>query len=815
MAENAPWFRRLCLAGGVLIVALVALLPWWRHHAYLRDFYDYGLVMSGVGRIAGGERPYVDFVTPIQTGTFLFNGWAEKAGGGTFQGMTLGGAALIVLAAIGLAYLFARRWPAWLAVLAAGALVAMSASQHTIVWHNSIGALCVVAVAWMAALAPVARGRQWAWGAAIATLLFVGGINKLNAQLVALAVAAAWALRAAARGEATVGRTAATLALWILAGVVAPVAFELAWTRAPFAVWWHNVVALPFSSRAGDFGQALHAKFYLETHHNYYGALSVPWHGAVGVAVTFWFGVVAWRAARGWSERFWASAAAVFAFGAGAGLLATNYEIAWVAMAAWLGLIGALWVGFALPARGAAFVLGIVLPAGVLGVAGWESAWRGQRSQFGYSTAPRSEYRDGGAVHEEFAYLRGTRLPPSIAATMNEARIMRSRVPALLRGKIFYGPGLEWLERPWPTMHVRGLPLWMHAGTSYGPSEEKLLLDALRPDGVFDTILVSEVRDHWTEETRELLRTGYRKARLGPDWFLYRGVPAGTVSVDPLGFLSEFGGNVDSSLLRSTMKPLTQSDGRKFLGTSAGLGTLTLQAACYRVQVEAVIRRRDPQAAGPVRLRFGAFAMIGDELHERGTFDAELPAGEGEKVFVHVIDPGGVPMLFTVNVPPEWAGRIEAGWRAPRSLHTVDGPDEPPHLSAATRPVELAEAGMRLALLPEKAQGMTVFVRAPVGTDANGFVLSPGGEVWLRLRGGFPAITLTAQAAGPLNPAAQPVLRVFYYKGGRLEVLSQEAVHSAEPINLRAWSAEADGWIGVLLDPSEVVPSLRLRFSGL
>lgn len=801
----------LLLAVGMLL----ALLPWWRNHGYLRDFYDYGLVMSGVGRIAGGERPYVDFVTPIQTGTFLFNGWAEKAGDGTFQGMTFGAAMLIMLATIGLMLLFAQRWPAWLATVMAVALVTMSASQHTIIWHNSVGALCIVAVAWLGALAPVVRGRQWAWGAVIVLLLFMGGINKLNAQLVALAVAAAWALRAAVRREATAGRTAATLALWILAGVVAPVAFELAWTRAPFAVWWHNVVALPFSSRAGDFGEALHAKFYLRTQHVYYGPLTIPWHGALGLAATAWFGVCAWRAAPGWSDRFWALAAALFAAGAGAGLLATNYEIAWVAMAAWLGLLGALWVGFALPARGAAFAAGIVLPVVVLGVAGWESAWRGQRSQFGYSISARRDYRDGGTVHEQFAYLRGTMLPPEIAATLNEAVVLRARIPALQRTKVFYGPGLEWLERPWPTTHLRGLPLWMHGGTSYGPAEEKCLLEALRPGGAIETVFVSEPRDHWPAESGARLRESYRKDRVGNDWFVYRALPPGTISADLLAFRSEFGGNVDANQLLSTMKRLALSDGRRFIGTSAGVGTLTMKAASYRMQAEAVIRRRDPQATGPVRVRFGAFAMDGGNLFERGTFDAELPAGENEKLFSANIEPGGAPMQFTVTVPLEWTDRIEVGWRGPRLLHTVDGPETPPQLVPLARSAELAAPDLRAALLPEKARGMTVFVRPPVGSTPEGVVIHPGGEVWLRLKGGFPAIDLTVQAAGPLNSVVQPVLRVFYYKGGRFEIIAQQAVSGDGPITVRTWSAEADGWICLLLDANAAVPPLRVKIDSL
>ena len=73
------------------IGALLALVPWWRNHGYVRSFFDYGVAMGGVGRINDGQRPYVDFISPIQAGWYWLNSWAEKMGDGTFQAMTLGG----------------------------------------------------------------------------------------------------------------------------------------------------------------------------------------------------------------------------------------------------------------------------------------------------------------------------------------------------------------------------------------------------------------------------------------------------------------------------------------------------------------------------------------------------------------------------------------------------------------------------------------------------------------------------------------------------------------------------------------------------
>ena len=80
------------------MLGAVALLPWWRHHDYLRDFYDYGLVIAGAGLIEQGLRPYVDFATPIQAGYFGLSALVETWGGGTFLALTRGGA---VVGAVG------------------------------------------------------------------------------------------------------------------------------------------------------------------------------------------------------------------------------------------------------------------------------------------------------------------------------------------------------------------------------------------------------------------------------------------------------------------------------------------------------------------------------------------------------------------------------------------------------------------------------------------------------------------------------------------------------------------------------------------
>jgi hypothetical protein len=143
----------------VVVLAVVALLPWWRNHGYLRDLYDYGLVITANGHMNRGERPYVDFTTPIQAGFLGLNWLIEKAGGGTYAALTRGGAGLIVLSGLLLPLMLARRWPWWAALAVGAAITVGSVSQHTIVWHNSLGVFCLAVAVIAAAIARCCGAR--------------------------------------------------------------------------------------------------------------------------------------------------------------------------------------------------------------------------------------------------------------------------------------------------------------------------------------------------------------------------------------------------------------------------------------------------------------------------------------------------------------------------------------------------------------------------------------------------------------------------------------------------------------------------------
>ncbi|MEY3774804.1 MAG: hypothetical protein RLZZ129_1584, partial [Verrucomicrobiota bacterium] len=236
-------------SGGVLLVVLCALWPWWRNHEYLRDLYDYGLVIAANGHMDRGERPYVDFTTPIQAGFLGLNWLIEKTGGGTYGALTRGAAGLIVASAVLLPLMLVRRWSWWAALILGATVTAASAAQHTILWHNTLGVFCLALVVWSAAVAPVLRRVDWPWHLLAGVGLVLGGINKLNFQLVAMAVVLAWALRAGWLERAGWRRIATTILAALVCGVLLPVSLELWWTGASLELWLANVVGTAADSR--------------------------------------------------------------------------------------------------------------------------------------------------------------------------------------------------------------------------------------------------------------------------------------------------------------------------------------------------------------------------------------------------------------------------------------------------------------------------------------------------------------------------------------------------------------------------------------
>lgn len=814
--ESSPTNKRTAVWPAWIIfgaLAVLVLAPWLRNRAYVCSFYDYGAIIGGVGRLLDGQKPYVDFVTPMQAGVFLMNMGAEKVGGGTFQGMTWGAAISGLVALAVLFGMLVRRWPLPAAALVSGGLVCAIMTQHTLFWYNPWGVALVTVVAWAGAVAPVLRRESWPWHALAGAALFLGGMNKINMQLMALGLGAAWAARAMLVGRSGWGRAVLTLIFYFFCAGLA-VLVEMSWTGASFGTWWHNVIALPVSTRTEMLGQSFSLRFLKEPPHNYYGPLPLPQLVPLGLLATALTLVAilrqTWRT-DGWLEKILPVGCVVVALLGGAVLLTTNMDIIYIGLAGWLALLVALWLGYQLPARGGWFYGGLVLPVILTGCLGWHSAWLGQRSQFGHSHAPRAAYVDGVEIGTEFSYFQGTRMPPELADSFRQLAAWRRDLPEEWRTGIFFGTGTECLARIWPSMHLPGMSAYIVFG-NMGKKEEERLDRALRT-GLFKAITILQWADYWPEAVLTRMRHAYEKQPVGFDFFVYN-LPSGAcVSIHPVQFVRDFGGNADSRRILSAADYYESSEGQYFLGVMSGHGEMILDYPTNRLRGEVVLRRTAEAPKGRLSADFGVFAMGDGKRYERWSSRVSLLEGQDEVRATYEVDSSHLPTVFTVEIPPEFAGKAKAGWRLPRIEHVLsDKPDAPEWLYRGKAAVVALDEATLGKLLPGEWRPSQAWLRGGRVTG-EGVELSPGGELWLRVEG------LVREMTGQVELAVQgtwngdlPVLRSMWFAGCRLEVFTDKAVRREDGrMEFVTWCAEPGGWLVIGLEPAAKAPPVKVR----
>jgi hypothetical protein len=597
---------------------------------------------------------------------------------------------------------------------------------------------------------------------------------------------------------------------------VLPVAFEVLWTGATPAAWWHNVVALPASGRSADLPSILTLKFFLSHQHNYYGRLALPFVGMLGVLLTVAVVGVGWLRMPGRESRLdcaLLALAAVLAIGGGIGLLATNQDIAYVSFAGWIVLVVSIWLGFGLETRGALPIGVLIVPVVVVGVFAWEAAWAGQRALWGYSKASRDAYVSGAGEGEAYAYLRGTRVPPELASSLSGVATWRARLPAADQGAIYYASGVEWLERVWPAAKVPGMPLWFAYGTNFGEEEQTALDQALGREGVYRHVLVSIARDVWFGGTINVLERGFSRQLLGPVIHAYSRVESEGVSVHPLEFIANHGGNVDSNLLASPMGSHLAADGRQFLGVQTGRGEMTLLAPSYRLRGDAVLRRLPDSPPGELSANFTIVALRDDGPPiDLWIQRLTLPAGESERFVPFETGGGGMPVRFAVTISPESADRLVAGWSNPTIQHAMETSDEPPRIHHNSLDFLELDADAQAALLPGDWRPRRMIARGGRLTP-DGLELVPGGELWVRPERPVGAFVGEARLVAADDQREAPLVRAFYYKGGRLEITSQESADENGRLGFRVWSAEPDGWLVLSVDPNPRAAPLLIKLT--
>jgi len=812
----------ISLLGGVGVL----LLPWWRNHTILRDFYDYGLVVAGAGRMSLGEQPYVDFLTPIQTMLFLLARGAEAVFGTRYLSLTYANAVFIAAGFIAMTALLRRPLGFGVAVIVAAGVVAASAGQHTIIWHNALGVAWVALVVWLTAPirladAPGRAGRL----ALVCAILWLGGMTKLTYQVTALAFAGLFVLRDGWLGGLPWRRVGVSLAAYVLCGLGAPLLTELLCTGATLDQWGQNIVLMP-SARVRLLQAILTPGFYLHTPHDYYAPMYFPFVGAWGLGLLVLLGAMAAWSVRMSSarERHWMMLGVVFAGATicGGVLLATNFDIGYLAGAAWLvlgtGLVLAMPTADGRVGRGLRIVLGLaglslLLPA-------WQAAWQGTRALWGHVPLVRDELCATDDLPPRFAYFRGMRIPrpfhdSMVAMARRLEELAAEGVPV---SSIYFVNAMEWMVRAVPEARQSGLPLWLHEGTTLGEPEARVINHRLGSGQGIQAVVSLEAWNVWPLQMDWYLALRYRHDRVGPLFHLYR-LRGGTESDwrNPLTFATTTASTAYVRDLMVTGGPcvLSLRPAGSVLGTVRPV-VLEVGAPLDRLQTELVVRRVTKAASQPESVVWRIVtrgAPDDGKILQEGRVD--LVSQQVEQTVDITATPSGRRVAIELDLPP---GEIlEAGIRRLQTDYSsgaVAGYPGPLDDSLAVQPETKTWAGALFvpgSRLPTEFAGAGMSIN-PIQVESGWhlFAHTPS-EVWLRadpawnrLDGEFglwpPAWT---------NPGALPgvVARVVSFRPGCLEVLfeqtlqprSREADRAPQPFAVTR-AREAD-WVGLIFTP--------------
>jgi hypothetical protein len=807
---NRTWWHALMM--GILVVTVT--LPWLRNHQYLRDFMDYGLVMAATARMDAGELPYRDFVTPIQAGFLKINHWAEHLGGGNYLGLTYGGLALIIVAMLSMTWILSRRLPMAWALVFSSAITAASASQHNIIWHNNLGVLCLAIAIWATASAPKWHRSQIGWHLALGLALWIGGVNKISFHLLALAGVAGFILRQLFIGKSNGKACFGLLGFAAISGVAFPIATELWITHVNLSTWYGNVLGLAGASRAQYLDSLLTWEAYLRPLNDHYGALPVPQFGLWFVVSLVGLAAILMRGRSNFDRVMLSIAAAGCAIAANA-LLVTNHEIAYVAGAGCIVLGVGLLLGFSEGRRFPhAATIWLSVFAIINGLPAWKSAWAGERSLFGHSQAAREDYVELAMMDPRFDYIRGVRIPPEMADSY--LGIDNFMPPANAHGQhpAFYATGVEWLEQIWPSLKVKGLPLWMHDGTTYQREQGELLYQLIMPPSRFEILVASVPWDHWPGQSHVSTALFSEPHNSGSVLRVYETQASLHEDNDQIRLINLFGTNFETRLLRfdNTVFQLSEA-GQIYFGTyNEEPATVYLDWKGSRALAKGILRRLDGADDSTLGAEFVIEYEVDGDWHHIETARLELGADETEKTFELKFDGRLRELRFRVVVDQGDPAIVSAGWFAPTLMHSqaVDGP--PPPLMRRASEVSPITSDRLAAFNRTEWTPDEVFLRGGRVTE-EGYLLEPGGQIWMKAVHPLRALDgqISVSSKAPPN-AVMPLVRVLWYKGGRVQIAWQDRLNpDSRSHRFHAWSAGPDGWIGILMDPLPGVAPVIVR----
>lgn len=781
----------VCMTAGLVAV-------WYRNRDILRDLFDYSTVVTAAGKVEAGYKPYTGVRSPMQSATYLLNYWTELAFGRNYLALTWGG----LLQALGGALLV--RWiarasfsPLQSTVIAAAVALA-GLSQHVVFFYNPIGILCLT-LAWLG-LAADPELRPGARTVAVFGALFLGGINKLSFHGATMAVAGLMMIAACAADRITV-RVAIRNLVWMgVAGVGAPLWFELVWTGASLREWWENVVLLP-QARLHSWGQILDSGIYLRPVYSFHHFLLVPAIGGIGLAFLWVTGAhIWWNGAKEERPAFDLSlrAGLILAGSLFGGLLMiTNHETVMLTSLAFL-IAGIAFHVLYRPPVSPRLPVWLMASAWVWVVAGGYAAWHGSRVLYATERPSREGYVRLDSPARALAYFRGVRMPPDqvdalerTAARLKTLEDSRGRLPEML-----FGPALEWMERAYPETIAKHEPIWYHAGTSLHDADVDYFRELL--DGGRRRLIAQRGWQAWPPAIARILEEGYREETVGSRDVLYhpRRGAAGPILADESNsipanvYRDAVGGNV---LIRATQFSRNMALHPSAAGMLFGATENTAWSwprGARDFQGEAVAENLG-NTCGSIIFRVFTGGPDGNLLWEAE--GAVTPTQRVVRVPLRV-QAGDGPLWLQTEKRGGPGAQVLGGWRELRINHADDRRDMP-----------ALPFGQGLQLIgASDPESNLWFGTSPEALHADNWATVPW-ENWRWQKRGRWHIRVTVELIpNEADPGDPVVVTLGWYRAGRFEIMSERMVdlRKVSQLTLDARMPEAEGWAGVLTRPA-------------
>jgi hypothetical protein len=473
----------ILVRGPVLLFAAAFLCFLWSlNYNRLGSFYDYSIIVDGAGKFEAGLRPFRDFVSPLQTLTFWAAWGSELVFGHRYLALCYGNLAL-TLALFGVIVFYASRAFSFLiAVLIGLAVAAASTLQHGILWYNSLGLLLLVAISLKAAAIVRSRAIGVFDAGLLAALLILIGMVKVNFFAVGILIAAAFALAGLWDGRLSAGlKTAVALARAGAAICCAPPLIEAFANHVSISTWIDQVVRMP-GGRLEELQRFFSPHFYLGMVNDFYFGSVLQGCVLICLIGYAFLGWAAWRESRAHGKfgfrRFIPLTLLAVLWFCTTMLTATNVEILSLCLCFCLPGLAALKLsGFfeeeywSRPFSVVAAALSVYFLI-VGGIALSRNARiMYEQTPFVAQTVPN----DG-----PYAYLGGVQLTEAAAGRIASIESVLRQNPG---APVYWGPGLELMNRIHPGVVAPAFPLWYHMGITVKESSAPRLIEAIERSG--------------------------------------------------------------------------------------------------------------------------------------------------------------------------------------------------------------------------------------------------------------------------------------------------------------------------------------------